>query len=104
MERLVKRCGNNPAVPTGFDLDFIFELDNKENEGLQTVFDRLCELEEKIEKGELLEVVRCKDCKAFVRNEGVDPNLGDCYRYGIGCIRIMSIDDFCSKGERREGE
>lgn len=55
-----------------------------------------------LEKSE--EVVRCKDCKAFVRNEVVDTNRGDCYRYGIGCIRIMSIDDFCSKGERREGE
>ena len=46
-------------------------------------------------------VVRCKDCKAFVRNSEVDTDRGDCYRYGLGCIRIKKIDDFCSYGERR---
>ena len=51
-----------------------------------------------------VEVVRCKDCKAFVRNSRVDTDRGDCYRYGIGCVRIKKIDDFCSYGERREGE
>ena len=49
-----------------------------------------------------VEVVRCKDCKAFVRNSRVDTDRGDCYRYGIGCLRIKKIDDFCSYGERKD--
>ena len=53
---------------------------------------------------DLVEVVRCKDCKAFVRNAEVDTDRGGCYRYGLGCVRITKIDDFCSYGERREGE
>lgn len=55
----------------------------------------------KMEWCPLKEVVYCKDCKAFVRNERVDTDRGDCYRYGIGCVRIKKIDDFCSYGERR---
>lgn len=101
MERLVKRCGNNPAVPTGFDLDFIFDLADKENEGLQAVFDRLCELEEKIEKGELLEVVRCRDCKYWTYDNYHKHNY--CSNK-FGLRYVCPENNFCSYGERREGE
>ena len=50
---------------------------------------------------DVVEVVRCRDCKAFVRNSRVDTDRGDCYRYGIGCVQIKKIDDFCSYGERK---
>jgi hypothetical protein len=101
MARLVKRCCNNPAVPTGFDLDFILDIGHKEYEGLQAIFDRLCELEEKIEKDELTGVVRCKDCKHF------DEHTGKCYVFCDEEYHVeleVDSDHFCSYGERREGE
>lgn len=106
MERLMKRCGNNPAVPTGFDLDFIFDLDDKEDKGLQAVFDRLCELEEKIESGELVEVVRCKDCRWFNKSgyeedneheEDLSLHMGFCLHWRRGTQACR----FCSYGEMK---
>ena len=52
----------------------------------------------------LRDAVRCKDCAFFSRNTRVDRDRGDCLKYGYGCIRIKKLDDFCSYGERREGE
>lgn len=46
--------------------------------------------------------VLCEHCKAFVQNSEVNTDRGDCYRYGIGCIRTKKVNDFCSCGERRE--
>ena len=57
-----------------------------------------------VELVEYAEVVRCKDCKHFVRNSKVNTDRGDCYFYGIGCLRAKKIDDFCSYGERKEGD
>lgn len=51
-----------------------------------------------------VEVVRCKDCEHFVRNSKVNTDRGDCYRYGIGCLRAKKIDDFCSYGERKDND
>ena len=39
--------------------------------------------------GDVVEVVRCKDCKYW--------NNGDCYR-----LELSRPDDFCSYGERKE--
>lgn len=44
MERLVIRIGNEPAVPTEFDMDFAFELDKGTFDGLQRIFNQLCNL------------------------------------------------------------
>lgn len=44
MERLVTRIGNEPAVPTEFDMDFAFDLDKKTFDKLQRIFNRLCDL------------------------------------------------------------
>ena len=44
MERLVIRIGNEPAVPTEFDMDFAFDLDKGTFDGLQRIFDQLCDL------------------------------------------------------------
>ena len=54
----------------------------------------------KVESGELVEVVRCKDCKhrAIGDNVCIHPN-----RIGDGYIEVKD-NDFCSYGERREGE
>ena len=43
-----------------------------------------------------VEVVRCKECKHLM--------LSDCYgECGKGHMGIVSPDDFCSYGERKEG-
>lgn len=44
MERLVIRIGNEPAVPTKFDMDFAFDLDKGTFDGLQRIFNQLCDL------------------------------------------------------------
>ena len=62
----------------------------------QTLYRRICELEIGIGKTPGLEVVRCKDCK-YWNKEDVD-----CV-YGRG-LNYPFLDDFCSSGERREGE
>jgi hypothetical protein len=51
------------------------------------------------EKCDRVEVVRCKDCKWFGRDMGYGKH--DCKKYEMPyCL----ADDFCSYGERREGE
>jgi hypothetical protein len=47
-----------------------------------------------------VEVVRCKDCKFFIEPTATD---GLCELDGASRI-IWRNDDFCSYGERREGE
>ena len=63
-------------------------------------------------KADFVEVVRCKDCKRFMEYadgvQSVEGANGDCF------IRMMyslekqfysvKYDDFCSYGERKEGE
>lgn len=45
------------------------------------------------------EVVRCKDCTAWVRNTGIaDSPNGHCFEHGI----CTNGHDFCSYGERKE--
>ena len=44
--------------------------------------------------GDLVEVVRCKDCKLYEKFKGVKD--GGCIYYGI----YTDPDDFCSRGEK----
>nr|DAT62569.1 MAG TPA: Protein of unknown function (DUF551) [Caudoviricetes sp.] len=44
VERLVTRIGNEPAVPTKVDMDFVFDLDKGTFDGLQMIFNQLCDL------------------------------------------------------------
>lgn len=55
-----------------------------------------------IEGGELVEVVRCKDCKEYYLpfNHMQVEQLWTCMRYGL----LRNADDFCSRGERRADE
>lgn len=50
MEQLVTRIGNAPAVPTEIDIDFAFDLDQKTFDGLQRIFNQLCDLTDIIGK------------------------------------------------------
>ena len=45
-------------------------------------------------------VVRCKDCKRWERHTEVNRDYGGCRRYSS----TMRYDDFCSYGERKDGD
>lgn len=49
----------------------------------------------------LVEVVRCKDCKYWDCYGGEESHKGDCLELELDCC--MYEDDFCSYGERRSG-
>ena len=57
-----------------------------------------------------VEVVRCKDCKYWASNGkdeilGVEDGVCCCYQWESDYFNIETTsDDFCSYGERREGE
>jgi hypothetical protein len=69
---------------------------------------RLQELENKVEDGEIVEVVRCKDCKHWL-NEGYDPiinrHFGSCtceyWEHPTEYFETAE-NDYCSYGERKE--
>ena len=67
-------------------------LDNHRDESVCSNFEH---------KKDFVEVVRCKSCTQWCRNCGVvDSPNGHCYYHEIE----MNGFDFCSYGERREGE
>ena len=47
-----------------------------------------------------VKVVRCKDCKRWERHTEVNRDYGGCRRYNS----TMRYDDFCSCGERKDGD
>lgn len=75
------------------------EIVTKEvTEYLRAVFDKLAELEDLEEQGLLVRVVRCKDCKHFIKV----PPTGY-----TGCElheHLMSTNGYCSWGELKESE
>ena len=54
-----------------------------------------------------VEVVRCKDCKHYAEAKGIDSGkpcgYGKCC-CAVGIRGVVYDDDFCSCGERRDGE
>jgi hypothetical protein len=60
---------------------------------------KLCELEDKLEQGNVVEVVRCKDCAycRYVDSAGIYR----CDRRGYYSEEVKPTD-YCSYGERRE--
>lgn len=60
----------------------------------QSQYEEMCEVYERYNKGDLVPVVRCKDCKHRIPNP-----------HGYTCKKIfkeVSLDDYCAWGERRE--
>ena len=55
-----------------------------------------------VSAADVVEVVRCKDCKWFEPYEG-EEHKGDCAEL-VGLESCVYEDDFCSYGERRETE
>lgn len=50
-------------------------------------------------KADVVEVVRCKDCKRFLQMETSPSYDGKCCGYGY----LVEVNHFCSYGERKEG-
>lgn len=64
---------------------------------------KLCELEDKIEQGNVVEVVRCKDCKhceqyPLYKEKGKESK----FEYICCAFGNVSLDFYCGIGERRE--
>jgi hypothetical protein len=60
---------------------------------------------EKVNRLPMIEVVRCKDCRHCTHDENIIGAYGYCYHFGCYAHDPMvEADDFCSYGERREGE
>lgn len=57
----------------------------------------LIELLEDTPAADVVEVVRCKDCKNLMFSDF----YGECSK---GYMGIVSPDDYCSRGERKDGE
>ena len=64
----------------------------------------VCDINEPNRKSDLVEVVRCKDCKHWIHME---EGMGDCtngrFHLNGHPDPTMKIDDFCSCGERGDG-
>ena len=64
----------------------------------QSVYDEMCEIREKYQKGILVEVVRCKDCIHNYQNMIFCPeDYHDCAEF----VELPITGDFyCARGER----
>lgn len=63
----------------------------------QSQYEEMCEVYERYNKGDLVPVVRCKDCKyTTIDNDVVRRNCG------LHLVVNLNDDDFCSRGERKE--
>lgn len=60
------------------------------------------ECEHFVPTADVVEVVRCKDCKHFCPYEG-EEHKGDCAEL-VGLESCVYEDDFCSYGERKDGD
>ena len=92
-DRITKRLPNGGVM---YDNGEYFHVCYPWNEHCLNNIDRiaikLCDFEDKIEQGELVEVVRCKDCTEW------DEKEQECsHWYGF------RENDYCSYGERSEG-
>ena len=49
-----------------------------------------------------VEVVRCKDCRCWQKSSLFSGHM--VCRYVVGCSVVRREDDFCSRGERKDGD
>ena len=86
-------------------VQFRSPIDNKNAEVIAGCVDITRRLIENAPTVDAVEVVRCKDCKWYDADCEVCVYLSeDGDTYDCGCDVNMKADDFCSYGERREGE
>ena len=81
---------NNELIPLVKQLDLCHP---KQKKGVLMAIQKL----NKTPIADVVEVVRCKDCKFFMFSDF----YGECSN---GHMCIVSPDDFCSRGIRKDGE
>ena len=69
-------------------------IDVVERSSFEAVVDKYVQIQDKLIRGELVPVLRCKDCKKFVASSG---GFGICIHHS----ELWGEDGFCSCGERR---
>ena len=72
-----------------------------EKESKTIILEELNEIANRLPAADVVEVVRCKECKYF------NTNNGGCCEYNDGDLMFLGLmystpNDFCSYGERRE--
>ena len=84
-------------------VQFRLPIDNQNAEVIAGCVDITRRLIENAPTVDAVEVVRCKDCKhCSIDLSGRNAHL--CLRKEVGFVVRRKLDDFCSYGERREGE
>ena len=89
MERLTYRLADGSANLNGFP-------EKDRTELLENAFEHLAAFEDKLERGEMVEVVRCKYCE----NNAWQNSNGDVLCEKLD--RMMMGNCFCGFGKRRE--
>ena len=85
------------AAIAGIILEYIEMLpaiDVVERSSFEAIADKYVQIQDKLIQGELVPVLRCKDCKKFVASSG---GFGICIHHS----ELWGEDGFCSCGERR---
>ena len=92
---------------------FAEALENGDTDVCETYLDCYCEcgfsrkaiedIVDRIPTVDAVEVVRCKDCKHYIDGRCYIANRKPQFSYKMP-LHICQADDFCSHGERREGE
>lgn len=67
----------------------------------QSQYEEMCEVYERYNKGDLVPVVRCKDCIRYAPFKDVD---GVCLAHNTGVLIVMSQNGYCNLGVSREDE
>ena len=57
---------------------------------------------EDVERVDAVPVVRCKDCRCWQKSSLFSGHM--VCRYVVDCSVVRREDDFCSRGERKEGD
>ena len=86
-------------------VQFRLPIDNQNAEVIAGCVNITRRLIENAPTVDAVEVVRCKDCKHCIPDENLIGGYGDCNRFERDNDNsVVYEDDFCSYGERREGE
>ena len=101
MERLTKRTAEGMAYLANVKQDEqVIEGSRNTLQCLYDSWQKLAEYEDKIEVGDLIKVVRCKDCKWLVPSEKT--NRLFCGWHSDGDMQVQIFEnDYCNEGERR---
>lgn len=76
----------------------IFIKDGTKVMSERETINKACDILAKVERGELVEVVRCKDCNYYYKER--NSFYKNCCSHGMSGLTERNPDDYCSFGER----